>query len=40
MKQKLYDNLDNSRKKVLEIKEIQVKRITMKYHLIKPKKCF
>ncbi len=30
MKQKLYDNLDNSIKKVLEIKEIQVKRITMK----------
>ena len=24
----------------MEIKEIQVKRITMKYHLIKPKKMF
>ena len=40
MKQKFCYDLDNSRKKVSDIKKIQAKRITMKYHLIKPKKIF
>ena len=40
MKQKFCDDLDNSRKKALEIKEIQVTKITTKFHSIKPKKMF